>query len=118
MVKPAVFIVAIGMGTLLHFVLLAFNSIAVRSLSVISGNSKGVFAKKENSRAVVIVASQKTLPVMVAVVEQLGGALGESGLLVLPCVAAHINQLIQSQTENILPDRVWHGGKDSCSGFS
>jgi len=30
---------------------------------------------------------------MVAVVEQLGGAFGESGLLVLPCVAAHINQV-------------------------
>lgn len=37
---------------------------------------------------------QKTLPVMVAVVEQLGGALGESGLLVLPCVAAHLNQVV------------------------
>ena len=36
---------------------------------------------------------QKTLPVMVAVVEQLGGALGASGLLVLPCVAAHLNQV-------------------------
>lgn len=31
---------------------------------------------------------------MVAVVEQLGGALGETGLLVLPCVAAHLNQVI------------------------
>lgn len=31
---------------------------------------------------------------MVAVVEQLGGALGESGLLVLPCIAAHLNQII------------------------
>lgn len=30
---------------------------------------------------------------MVAVVEQLGGALGVSGLLVLPCVAAHLNQV-------------------------
>lgn len=30
---------------------------------------------------------------MVAVVEQLGGAFGESGLLVLPCVAAHLNQV-------------------------
>lgn len=37
---------------------------------------------------------QKTLPVMVAVVEQLGGALGESGLLVLPCIAAHFNQVL------------------------
>lgn len=36
---------------------------------------------------------QKTLPVTVAVVEQLGGALGESGLLVLPCIAAHIIQV-------------------------
>ncbi|KAK9126404.1 hypothetical protein Scep_015250 [Stephania cephalantha] len=31
---------------------------------------------------------------MVAVVEQLRGAFGESGLLILPCVAAHINQII------------------------
>lgn len=38
---------------------------------------------------------QKTLPVMVAVVEQLGGVFGESGLLVLPCVAAHLNQVIR-----------------------
>lgn len=30
---------------------------------------------------------------MVAVVEKLGGAFGESGLLVLPCVAAHLNQV-------------------------
>ena len=37
---------------------------------------------------------QKTLPVLVAVVEQLGGALGESGLLVIPCVAAHIIQVL------------------------
>lgn len=36
---------------------------------------------------------QKTLPVLVAVVEQLGGSLGVSGLLVLPCVAAHLNQV-------------------------
>jgi len=36
---------------------------------------------------------QKTLPVMVAVVDQLGGALGASGLLVLPGVAAHLNQV-------------------------
>lgn len=43
---------------------------------------------------------QKTLPVMVAVVEQLGGALGEPGLLVLPCVAAHINQVLS----HFLPD--------------
>ncbi|KAK9912014.1 hypothetical protein M0R45_035888 [Rubus argutus] len=94
MVKPAVFLGAIGMGVLLHLILLAFNALSIKSLSTLSGGSQSVFSKKENANAVLLVASQKTLPVMVAVVEQLGGALGESGLLVLPCVAAHLNQII------------------------
>ncbi|KAL0382738.1 UNVERIFIED_CONTAM: putative sodium/metabolite cotransporter BASS4, chloroplastic [Sesamum calycinum] len=94
MVKPAIFLVAVTMGALLHAVLLAFNALAIPSLSLMSGGSKSPFAKKENASALLLVASQKTLPVMVAVVEQLGGALGESGLLVLPCVAAHLNQII------------------------
>ncbi|ESR49854.1 hypothetical protein CICLE_v10033893mg, partial [Citrus x clementina] len=79
---------------LLHLILLAFNAFSVWSLSVISGDCQSVFAKKENTNAVVLVASQKTLPVLVAVVEQLGCAFGESGLLVLPCVAAHLTQII------------------------
>ncbi|KAG5557017.1 hypothetical protein RHGRI_007311 [Rhododendron griersonianum] len=94
MVKPAVFLVAVGMGAFLHLILLAFNALSIQGLSAISGGRKSVFAKRENASALLIVASQKTLPVMVAVVEQLGGALGESGLLVLPCVAAHLNQII------------------------
>ncbi|KAK1310127.1 hypothetical protein QJS10_CPA08g01515 [Acorus calamus] len=94
MVKPAVFLVAVGIGVLLHLILLALNTLAIRSLSAAFGGRGAVFAKKENSRAVILVASQKTLPVMVAVVEQLGGVLGEPGLLVLPCVATHINQII------------------------
>ncbi|OMO79085.1 putative sodium bile acid cotransporter protein [Corchorus olitorius] len=79
---------------LLHLILLAFNSLALRSLSAVTGGNKSVFAKKENAQAALLVASQKTLPVMVAVVEQLRGAFGESGLLVLPCVAAHLLQII------------------------
>ncbi|KAJ9684915.1 hypothetical protein PVL29_017080 [Vitis rotundifolia] len=94
MVKPAVFLVAIGMGTVLHLVLLAFNALSIQSLSAITGGSKSPFAKRQNTIAFLLVASQKTLPVMVAVVEQLHGTLGESGLLVLPCVAAHLNQII------------------------
>lgn len=35
---------------------------------------------------------------LVAVVEQLGGAFGESGFLVIPCVAAHINQVLIAKT--------------------
>lgn len=94
MVKPEVFLVAIGMGTFLHLALLAFNALGVRILAAISGGDESVFSRRRNVSAVVLVASQKTLPVMVAVVEQLHGALGVSGLLVLPCVAAHIIQII------------------------
>ncbi|XP_054813706.1 probable sodium/metabolite cotransporter BASS4, chloroplastic isoform X2 [Prosopis cineraria] len=94
MVKPRVFVVAIGLGTLLHLSLLLFNIIAVRSISAITGGIESVFSREENAIAFILVASQKTLPVMVAVIEPLRGALGESGLLVLPCVAAHLNQII------------------------
>ncbi|KAL6989335.1 putative sodium/metabolite cotransporter bass4, chloroplastic [Sarracenia purpurea var. burkii] len=94
MVRPSVFLVAVGMGALLHLILLAFNALAIQGLSSISGGSKSMFAKRENASALLLVSSQKTLPVMVAVVEQLSGAFGESGLLVLPCVAAHLNQII------------------------
>ncbi|XP_062091796.1 probable sodium/metabolite cotransporter BASS4, chloroplastic isoform X2 [Humulus lupulus] len=94
MVKPEVFLVAIGAGAVLHFIFLAFNILVIKSLSALSGGDQSIFAKEENSSAFVLVASQKTLPVMVAVVEKLGGAFGESGLLVLPCVAAHLNQII------------------------
>ncbi|KAF7820372.1 putative sodium/metabolite cotransporter BASS4, chloroplastic [Senna tora] len=94
MVKPRVFLIAIGLGTLLHLSLLLFNTVAVRSISAISGGSKSIFAREENANAFVLIASQKTLPVMVAVIEPLCGALGESGLLILPCVAAHLNQII------------------------
>ncbi|PPD72571.1 hypothetical protein GOBAR_DD30526 [Gossypium barbadense] len=79
---------------LLHLGLLAFNALAIRSLSAVSGGHKSIFSKKENAQAALLVASQKTLPVMVAVVQQLGGAFGESGLLVLPCVAAHLIQIV------------------------
>ncbi|KAL8518183.1 hypothetical protein ACS0TY_009521 [Phlomoides rotata] len=118
MVKPAIFLVAVIMGVLddcfqcltcymlLHIALFAFNAVLIRGLSIISGGTKSAFAKKENASALLLVASQvmyslsyrmttlKTLPVMVAVVDQLGNALGEPGLLVLPCVAAHLNQII------------------------
>uniref|UniRef100_A0A0E0CLG8 Probable sodium/metabolite cotransporter BASS4, chloroplastic n=1 Tax=Oryza meridionalis TaxID=40149 RepID=A0A0E0CLG8_9ORYZ len=93
-VQPKAFAVAVTVGVLLHFALLAFNAAALHILSHLEQRGVSVFARNEYARAVILVASQKTLPVLVAVVEQLGGALGESGLLVIPCVAAHINQII------------------------
>ncbi|XP_037404963.1 probable sodium/metabolite cotransporter BASS4, chloroplastic isoform X1 [Triticum dicoccoides] len=93
-VKPKAFAVIVTIGVLLHLALLAFNATTLQVLSCLKQKEESVFARKEYARAVILVASQKTLPVLVAVVEQLGGALGESGLLVIPCVAAHINQII------------------------
>jgi hypothetical protein len=37
---------------------------------------------------------QKTFPVVVAVVSKLGGAIGETGLLVLPCITYHLTQIM------------------------
>ncbi|QHO53246.1 putative sodium/metabolite cotransporter BASS4 [Arachis hypogaea] len=79
---------------LLHLTLLIFNIVAVSALSAISGGRKSTFSRKENASALILVASQKTLPVMVAVIQPLGNAFGEPGLLVLPCVAAHLNQVV------------------------
>uniref|UniRef100_A0A7N0VIR6 Probable sodium/metabolite cotransporter BASS4, chloroplastic n=1 Tax=Kalanchoe fedtschenkoi TaxID=63787 RepID=A0A7N0VIR6_KALFE len=90
MVKPIVFIQAVGMGILVHLALIVMNTMAIQ----IASTSSEVFAQKENARALVLVCSQKALLISIAVIEQLGGALGEPGLLVLPCVATHINQVI------------------------
>ncbi|KAI3816869.1 hypothetical protein L1987_10653 [Smallanthus sonchifolius] len=94
MVKPQVVLVAVMMGAILHLVLLCFNALSIQILCAVSGGSKSIFAKEDNYKTLLLVASQKTVSVLVAVVEQLGGTFGEPGLLVLPCVAAHISQVI------------------------
>lgn len=93
-VQVKAFAVAILIGVLLHLALLVFNATCLLILSRLEQKGESVFTKKEYSRAVILVASQKTLPVLITVVEQLGGALGESGFLVIPGVAAHVNQVI------------------------
>ncbi|XP_065869371.1 probable sodium/metabolite cotransporter BASS4, chloroplastic isoform X2 [Euphorbia lathyris] len=92
MVPSQVFIGALGMGLLIHLALLGFNTIALQALSVGCGGRDSVLTNKKNARTLIIICSQKALLIVVAVVEQLNGALGQPGLLVLPCVAAHINQ--------------------------
>ncbi|KAG7947577.1 hypothetical protein I3843_14G102000 [Carya illinoinensis] len=94
MLKPKGFIEAMGMGILVHLTLLGFNAIAVKCMSAGFGGGESIFSKKENFRALLIVCSQKALLIVVAVVDQLSGVVGESGLLVLPCVVAHINQVM------------------------
>lgn len=46
-------------------------------------------------RALVLVGSQKTLPIAATVLSQLAGVLpGPVGLAVIPCIAAHIEQIL------------------------
>ncbi|XP_010686026.2 probable sodium/metabolite cotransporter BASS4, chloroplastic isoform X2 [Beta vulgaris subsp. vulgaris] len=94
MVKPEVFVCAVAIGILVHLSFLVFNATLVRGLSVGSSSWKSVFEKQENRRALMLVCSQRSLLIATAVVEQLGGVLGESGLLLLPCVAADVNQIV------------------------
>ncbi|KAF8020335.1 hypothetical protein BT93_G0900 [Corymbia citriodora subsp. variegata] len=94
MVKPLVFLKAIGLGIVVHLLFLGFNAVALKIFSAASGLRMSSLVNKKNARALMIVCSQKALLIVVAVVEQLNGALGEPGLLVLPCVAAHITQIV------------------------
>eukprot|EP00958_Prasinococcus_capsulatus_P010942 scaffold1074_cov409-Prasinococcus_capsulatus_cf.AAC.14 len=45
-------------------------------------------------RATILVGSQKTLPVAVAVLGQLGNALGQPGVVLLPLVVTHLLQIV------------------------
>ncbi|KAL2899461.1 putative sodium/metabolite cotransporter BASS4 chloroplastic [Bienertia sinuspersici] len=94
MVKPEIFVCAILIGIVVHLGFLAFNATLVRGLSFGSSSLKSVFEKQENRRALMLVCSQRSLLIATAVVEQLGGLLGESGLLLLPCVASDVNQIV------------------------
>lgn len=78
-------------GIALHCFYLLFNSAATRVMrgsAVVDEDAVGV------DRAVVILASQKSLATAATVVGNLGGALGTPGLLLLPCIMSHFLQII------------------------
>jgi len=75
-----------------HLLLLLLNAAAARALGL--GGRGGGAAADRVRRPVVLTASQKTLPVAVTVLSQLGPALGSPGLAVLPCIAFHLLQIL------------------------
>eukprot|EP00899_Mesostigma_viride_P024861 jgi/Mesvir1/555/Mv11407-RA.1 len=111
-VKPAALLAIALVGTLMHVLFLVGNSAAARALRLGAHSSnvapfppkqaveiQGVGTKSPEAvtavqRAVMLVASQKTLPVSVAVIQGLQGSLGDPGLLVLACIVAHLAQVI------------------------
>ncbi len=85
-IGPVLILTAIALGVGVHMVLLVFHMLVTRTL---------VFNKdpKENRairKAVVLCTSEKTLPVAVAVMSQLGGLGSGMAYAVLPCIFSHI----------------------------
>ena len=74
----------------LHVLLLLLNSTAC---SVLRLGGRGRAANRVR-RALILACSQKTLPVSVAVVAQLGDTLGDAGLVILPCIVFHLLQIL------------------------
>ena len=45
-------------------------------------------------RTIMIMGSQKTLPMSIAVITFITPALGEAGLMAVPCIVSHLSQLL------------------------
>ena len=75
---PSALVAAAAAAAVLHIVLLLFNTVAA-SILRLGGSLPRPAARVR--RPVILASSQKTLPVSVAVLDQLGGALGAPGLV-------------------------------------
>lgn len=90
-ISAVIVLTALGLGIGVHVIFLAFNMTVVKFLRFNEEDEGNDAIRK----AVVLCTSEKTLPVSVAVLNQLGGLLGASiGFAVLPCVFSHIIQTI------------------------
>jgi len=78
-------------GAALHMVFLIFNTLAA-GIVKFNGDKKQDIAIR---KAVILCTSEKTLPVAVAVVNQLSaaGAGAAAGFAVVPCILAHLLQI-------------------------
>eukprot|EP01023_Acetabularia_acetabulum_P024134 TRINITY_DN2338_c0_g1_i10.p1 TRINITY_DN2338_c0_g1~~TRINITY_DN2338_c0_g1_i10.p1 ORF type:complete len:356 (-),score=17.94 TRINITY_DN2338_c0_g1_i10:1405-2472(-) len=70
-------------GVILHFVFFGLNYFAVKAIGW----------EKDTQRAVILIASQKTLPVAVTIISYFGAGIGNKGLITLPCIFAYLAQL-------------------------
>uniref|UniRef100_A0A7S0N9J3 Uncharacterized protein n=1 Tax=Pyramimonas obovata TaxID=1411642 RepID=A0A7S0N9J3_9CHLO len=89
---PSGLAVVAAVWAAVHLGYMLLNTWAVRGLGLGAALKERQF---EVERALVLVCSQKTLPVCVAVLTQLGPAvLGEVGVCVVPCILAHMLQIV------------------------
>ncbi|BBN15702.1 solute carrier family 10 (sodium/bile acid cotransporter), member 7 [Marchantia polymorpha subsp. ruderalis] len=96
-IGPLDLFISIAAGSILHIVYLIGNS-GLMKVWPLPSAKQDVF-EDFNSRAVLIVSSEKSIIVAVAVIDRLGGVFGNAGLLLLPCIAA---QLIQVTIDSAL----------------
>lgn len=73
----------IGAGVGLHLIYLLWNFGAIKIMRL----------EWKEQIAVLILASQKTLPVSVTFISLLNNKLGDDGLITIPCVISHMAQL-------------------------
>ena len=71
-------------GIMVHVVYLIVNYVLAHYVVRIKG---------ADLRAVLIMSSQKTLPVSVTIISYFPASLGAKGLLVVPCIVGHVSQL-------------------------
>jgi len=76
---------ALVAGVVIHCVFLLLNA-ALLSIPIFELDLR-------EYRAVMIMASQKTLPVAVTVIGFLPDSAGEQGLMVIPCIISHMSQI-------------------------
>eukprot|EP01023_Acetabularia_acetabulum_P051206 TRINITY_DN5638_c0_g2_i1.p1 TRINITY_DN5638_c0_g2~~TRINITY_DN5638_c0_g2_i1.p1 ORF type:complete len:464 (-),score=27.79 TRINITY_DN5638_c0_g2_i1:1085-2371(-) len=70
-------------GIIIHFVFFGLNFLVAKIVKW------GI----EEQRAVILIASQKTLPVAVTIISYFGAQVGNKGLITLPCILAYLAQL-------------------------
>ncbi|XP_062500686.1 uncharacterized protein LOC134177925, partial [Corticium candelabrum] len=74
----------IGFAVALHFSFLLINTVA----------SFLLILSKEARKAIIILASQKTLPIALSVLAYLPASVGDEGLLTIPVIISHMSQII------------------------
>ncbi len=90
-VEPAQLGAAVAAAAGVHVALLLVNAFGAAALRL-GGSARAAAARVR--RPVILTTSQKTLPVCVAVLHQLGNTLGAPGLVVLPAILFHLLQIL------------------------
>eukprot|EP00898_Chlorokybus_atmophyticus_P001203 jgi/Chlat1/2083/Chrsp17S02633 len=89
--SPASLLSCAAAGLAVHVAYLALNALMINVPGVVHVEGEDA---RGTRRAVLLVASQKTLAIAAAVVPRLPAAAGEPGLLIVPCMAAHLMQIL------------------------